>query len=80
MSPLIAIGDIEAAINRARATQPATGTESTLSLEVGTLAALYGRLIWQHSEAVGVSELSDAERLALQLWLPPQAISAAPGR
>jgi hypothetical protein len=36
----ISIAELEAAINRARAAQPAAGPESTLTLEVGALAAL----------------------------------------
>jgi hypothetical protein len=73
MTSRIAIGDLEAAINRARAAQPASGPESALTLEVATLGALYGRLIWERSDGVGVSELSDAERVALRLWLPSEA-------
>jgi hypothetical protein len=72
MSPRrISIAELEAAINRARATQPASGPESTLTLEVATLAALYGRLIWERRDAVEADALSDAERVALRLWLPP---------
>lgn len=67
----IAIAELEAAINRARAAQPASGPESALTLEVATLAALYGRLIWAHEDSVDVDALSDAERVALRLWLPP---------
>ncbi len=67
----VAIGDLEAAINRARAAQPAAGPESTLTLEVATLAALYGRLIWERRDAVDAGSLTDAERVALRLWLPP---------
>lgn len=70
MNPRLAIGDLEAAINRARAAQPASGPESALTLEVATLGALYGRLIWERRDSVDVSTLSDAERVALRLWLP----------
>ncbi len=71
----IPIGEIEAAINRARAAQPAAGPESVLTLEVATLAALYGRLIWERRDAVDVSALTDAERVALRLWLPAPGAS-----
>jgi hypothetical protein len=74
----IAIADLEAAINRARAAQPASGPESTLTLEVATLAALYGRLIWEHRESVVADDLADTERVALQLWLAPSAHRADP--
>jgi hypothetical protein len=67
----VTIAELETTINRARAAQPATGVEAALSLEVSTLAALYGRLIWEHREAVDEHELTDAQRVALQLWLPP---------
>jgi len=70
MTSRLAIGDLEAAINRARAAQPASGPESALTLEVATLGALYGRLIWERRDSIDVSALSDAERVALRLWLP----------
>lgn len=67
----VTIAELEAAINRARATQPASGPESSLTLEVATLAGLYGRLIWERLDGIDIDRLSDAERVALQLWLPP---------
>jgi hypothetical protein len=67
----ISIAELEAAINRARAAQPASGAESSLTLEVATLGALYGRLIWERLDAVDVDALTDAERVALGLWLRP---------
>jgi hypothetical protein len=70
MSAWLSIGELEAAINRARAAQPASGPESSLTLEVATLGALYGRLIWEHRDGVDIGGLTDAERVALQLWLP----------
>jgi hypothetical protein len=75
MTSRIAIGDLEAAINRARAAQPASGPESALTLEVATLGALYGRLIWERRDGIDVSQLSDAERVALRLWLRAEASS-----
>ena len=48
----IAISQVEGAINRARARQPPSGAESALSLEVSTLAALYGRMIFERRERV----------------------------
>jgi hypothetical protein len=73
MKTRIAIGELEAAINRARTAQPASGPESALTLEVATLGALYGRLIWERRDSIDASELSDAERVALRLWLPAEA-------
>lgn len=76
----VTIGELEAAINRARSAQPAAGPESSLTLEVATLAALYGRLIWERREEVGLDEVSDAERVALRLWLPrPDRPTPPPG-
>jgi hypothetical protein len=69
MNAWLPIGDLEAAINRARAAQPASGPESALTLEVATLGALYGRLIWEHRDGIETGRLSAAERVALQLWL-----------
>jgi hypothetical protein len=70
MSTRVTISDLERAINRARTVQPAAGPEATLRLEVSTMAALYGRLIYEHRESVGLTELSAAERVALRLWAP----------
>jgi hypothetical protein len=67
----VTIGDLETAINRARSTQPASGPESVLTLEMATLAALYGRLIWERVESIDFDRLTDGERIALRLWLPP---------
>ncbi|MEI7446932.1 MAG: DUF3717 domain-containing protein, partial [Burkholderiales bacterium] len=55
----VTVAELEAAINRARAAQPASGAEASLTLEVSTLASLYGRLIWERREAIGLVELSD---------------------
>lgn len=66
----ITLAELEAAINRARAAQPASGAESSLTLEVATLGALYGRLIWERRDGVEIDVLSDSERVALRLWLP----------
>ena len=74
----ISIGELETAINRARAAQPSAGPESALTLEVATLAALYGRLIWERLDHVDVAALTDAERVALKLWLPPDPQGTAP--
>ncbi len=70
MSSWISIGDLESAINRARAAQPASGAEGSLTREVATLGGLYGRLIWEHAEGIDATTLSDAQRVALDLWLP----------
>jgi hypothetical protein len=66
----ITIAALETAINRARAAQPASGPESALTLEVATLGALYGRLIWEQRDGIDTDALTDAERVALRLWLP----------
>jgi hypothetical protein len=75
----ISIAELEAAINRARAAQPAAGPESTLTLEVGALAALYGRLIWERRDGIELDALSDAERVALRLWLRDPGGASASG-
>lgn len=64
----LTLTELEAAINRARGAQPATGAESALTLEVATLAALYGRMIWARVDAVPWSALNEAEQMALRLW------------
>ena len=70
MSSWISIGDLESAINRARAAQPASGAEGSLTREVAVLGGLYGRLIWERADGIDVGVLSDAQRVALELWLP----------
>ncbi|MFM1991264.1 MAG: hypothetical protein RJA99_4221 [Pseudomonadota bacterium] len=74
----VTVAELESAINRARAAHPASGAEASLTLEVATLAALYGRLIWARRDAVELESLTDAERVALRLWRPP-AGGAGPG-
>ena len=68
---VLTIGALEAAINRARAAQPATGAEAVLSREVSVLAKLYGRMIWDREAERPWETLTDTERVALQLWAAP---------
>lgn len=74
----VTIAELEAAINRARAAQPASGPEAALTLEVAALGALYGRLIWEQRTEIAAEALSDGERVALRLWLPPESAAAGP--
>jgi hypothetical protein len=78
MNRWLAIADLEAAINRARHVQPASGPESSLTLEVATLGALYGRLIWEHRDGIELDALTDAERVAVRLWLPRTPAGGTP--
>jgi hypothetical protein len=71
MRAAVTIAELEQSINRARAAQPAIGPESVLTLEVSTLAALYGRLIYERRDAVDPATLSTAEQVALRLWAAP---------
>jgi len=73
MNRVITIGQLEAAINRARMAQPASGPESTLTREVSALGGIYGRLIWERKDRIELEALSQTEQIALQLWLPPEA-------
>ncbi len=75
MSSWISIGDLESAINRARAVQPASGVEGSLTREVATLGGLYGRLIWERAEGIDMATLSDAQRVAIELWVPAGRLS-----
>lgn len=68
---VVTIGELEAAINRARAAQPAVGAEAVLSREVSVMAKLYGRMIWERQPDLSWDALTDAERVALQLWAAP---------
>jgi|LauGreDrversion4_2_1035121.scaffolds.fasta_scaffold30631_2 hypothetical protein len=69
MPASVSITHLEAAINRARAAQPASGPESALTREVALLAGLYGRMIWQRCDSIDIEGLSMAEQLALQSWI-----------
>ena len=73
MTPTFTIKQLEAAINRARAAQPATGTESALTREVALMAGLYGRMIWERQERIALESLSPAERAVLTTWLDTAA-------
>jgi hypothetical protein len=75
----VAIAELEHAINRARSAQPAIGPGPMLTLEVSTLAALYGRLISERRPAVDLATLTTAERVALCLWSPPAAAAGRAG-
>jgi len=68
----IGIGQLEAAINRARLARPAQGVEAVLAREVAVMASLYGRLIWERRGAVSWEELSEVERDAVRQWLSPE--------
>jgi hypothetical protein len=73
MPATVFITDLEAAINRARSAQPASGPESALTREVSLLAGLYGRMIWERRDGIDFDTLSTAEQLALQSWMAPRA-------
>ena len=67
----ITITQLELAINQARASQPASGSESALSGDVSRLAALYGRLIFHGQAHLDADALEEQLRAALLRWLPP---------
>ena len=73
MSARISISDLEQSINRARAAQPASGSESALSAEVSVLADLYGRLIFRGQASLDPDLLSATQKAALLRWLPSSA-------
>ena len=73
MPATVFITDLEAAINRARSAQPASGPESALTREVSLLAGLYGRMIWERRDSLDFDTLSTAEQLALQSWMAARA-------
>ncbi len=68
MSHAITLNELEAAINRARTAQPASGAESSLGRDVSVLAGLYGRMIWERLERLDTDEISAPERAALNRW------------
>lgn len=71
MPTRITITQLEQAINTARGSQPASGSESALSAEVSLLASLYGKLIFRGQSHLDIDELAEAQRAALLRWLAP---------
>jgi hypothetical protein len=69
MNEAITLSELETAINRARAAQPARGPEASLGRDVAILAGLYGRMIWGRTERLTVDEISAAERAVLLRWV-----------
>ncbi|MFT4103830.1 MAG: DUF3717 domain-containing protein [Burkholderiaceae bacterium] len=65
----IRIAQLEAAINRARAAQPAVGAESALSADVAVLAGIYGRMIHHRLDQLSIDELDEPERRVAERWL-----------
>jgi Protein of unknown function (DUF3717) len=63
------IGQIEAAINRARRAQPAVGHEASLSSDVALLASIYGLMIFHHQDEQVLAELAPGPRAALLRWV-----------
>ncbi len=62
------IGQVEAAINRARQLLPASGHEATLSRDVALLADVYGSMIYARQDVLKLNELDPAHRDALVRW------------
>lgn len=62
------IGQIEAAINRARRAQPAVGHEASLSADVALLANIYGLMIYRRQDEQLLAELDPGHRDALLRW------------
>ena len=68
---LLSIGQIEAAINRARSALPSTGHEAALSMDVALLADVYGLMIYQRLDEIRLAELDDEHRAVALRWCPP---------
>ena len=62
------IGQVEAAINRARRLSPASGHEATLSKDVALLADVYGSMIYARQDELRLGELDLAHREVLVRW------------
>lgn len=65
----ISIGQLERAINRARAVEPSQGTEAALSRDVGVLAGVYGRMIYLRVDEMPWNALEERERAVLVRWM-----------
>ncbi len=65
----IRIGQLETAINRARANAPAQGAEAALSRDVSLLAGIYGRLIYLRHDRFDADSLEPEASQALRRWL-----------
>jgi Protein of unknown function (DUF3717) len=62
------MGELEQAINRARAAAPSVGNEASLSAEVAVLGGLYGRMIFEGAQQVAIDALSVNEKSVLSLY------------
>lgn len=65
---IVTINELELAINRARQSVPATGSESALSADVSLLADLYGELIFRGHKAFQADSVSPEHQDALKRW------------
>lgn len=70
MTP-IRIRELEAALNRARRLQPATGPEARLSDDVGRMAGVYGELIYRGHTVFDADSLDAQTRDAVMRWWQP---------
>ena len=73
----VSIAELESAINRARASQPATGHEAALSADVSRLADVYGELIFRGHRVFDADSLPPPVRDILQRWLDADRSRAA---
>ncbi len=74
---VVTINDLEQAINRARQSAPASGSESALSADVSLLADLYGELIFRGHKAFRANTVSDEHQAALSRWVANDSARAA---
>ncbi|MEZ5657890.1 MAG: DUF3717 domain-containing protein [Burkholderiaceae bacterium] len=65
----IRIHELEAAINRARGHEPASGAEARLSDDVSRLGAIYGELIFRRHTVFDADSLPAQDREAVLRWL-----------
>jgi Protein of unknown function (DUF3717) len=69
---MVALHELESAINWWRSRRPASEQAHALAPEVAALAKPYAAMIWQHAESISTEQLTDAAIDALQLWRASQ--------
>lgn len=65
----ISLGELEAAINKARLALPSQGVEGSLESDVAALGGLYGKMIYYRQCEVPMELLTDSEQIALLNWM-----------
>jgi len=65
---MISLQQLEEAINRARSSHPATGTDACLHPDVAVLGGIYGEMIFRRLKLLNPALLGESQREVLARW------------